>query len=227
MLGQTQHGVYDEAENIDPALLHRYYGASRSHEDENPNSHSDSDSSSGSDSSDIGSINSTSSSDSDANSTSGSDGSSSSSSDINSDTDLDDGSNSDEDPSGDEDFEVEVDLEERYQDIAKIIANAQKRNIRHDAAEVAKSGSPFENADELHAYTLALGNALASSEFPAGFALNEAYGSVESYKTGRSSKPLVIPLPYDVWFPRIVVWCKALDLLKCLPMCRAAAVFSE
>ena len=82
---------------------------------------------------------------------------------------------------------------------------------------------PFENKDEMHAFALALDNALASSEFPAGFRLNEEYESLESYKTGHSSKPLIIPLPYDVWFPRIVVWCKALDLLKHLPICKAAA----
>jgi len=81
---------------------------------------------------------------------------------------------------------------------------------------------PFEDTNEMHAYTLALEMALASEEYPAGFGLNDEYESLESYKTGRSTKPLVIPLPYDIWFPRIVVWCKALDLLKRLPLCREA-----
>ena len=56
--------------------------------------------------------------------------------------------------------------------------------------------------------------ALASSVYPDGFGLHEEYEPLESYKTGRSSKPLVIPLPHNIWFPRIVVWCKAIDLLK-------------
>jgi len=111
-----------------------------------------------------------------------------------------------------------------WQAIARVIAASQKCNIRHDAAGVAESSMPFEDEDEVHAYTLALGTALASSEYPAGFGLNEEYESVESYKTGRSLKPLVIPLPYEVWFPRIIVWCKALDLLKRLPVCKAAVV---
>ena len=154
-------------------------------------------------------------SDSDSDTTSGSDGTSSSRSDGNGNgngnasADVNGGSNG------------EADLESRYQEIAKIIAGAQKRNIRHDAAEVAMSSMPFEDMEEMHAYILALGNALVSSEYPAGFGLNEEYESVESYKTGRSSRPLIIPLPHDVWFPRIVVWCRALDLLKRLPMCRA------
>lgn len=101
---------------------------------------------------------------------------------------------------------------------------AQNRNVHHDAAEVAKAAIPFENKNEMCAFALALDEALASDSYPAGFRLNEEYESLESYKTGHSSKPLVIPLPYEVWFPRIVVWCKALDLLKRLPVCKAAVV---
>ena len=63
-------------------------------------------------------------------------------------------------------------------------------------------------------FVSALDVALTSSDYPDGFGLHEEYEPLESYKTGRSSKPLVIPLPYDIWFPRIVVWCKAMDLLK-------------
>jgi len=72
-----------------------------------------------------------------------------------------------------------------------------------------------------------LASALESSSYPAGFGLMGEYESVESYKTGRSLKPLIIPLPYEVWFPRIVVWCRALDLLKRLAICREAVASSE
>lgn len=111
-----------------------------------------------------------------------------------------------------------------WQEIASTIAGAQKRQIRHDAAEVAMSSTPFLDLDELQAYTLALAQSMRSDEYPAGFGLNEEYESIESYKTGRSSKPLTIPLPHGIWFPRIVVWCKAVDLLKRLSICREATV---
>ena len=143
---------------VDPALLHRYYGAGRSIAD---------------------------------------------------DTDSEAGSTSDEDIQS-----------KSQQDIAKIIADAQSRNIRHEAAEVAKSSSPFEDGD-CHLFALALEATLSSAAHPAGFHLNEEYESFETYKTGRSTKALVIPLPYDVWFSRIIVWCKALDLLKRFPLCKA------
>ena len=127
---------------------------------------------------------------------------------------------------GDSDAEVgqESNGPQSWQEIAKIITNAQQRNIRHDAAKVARSAMPFESMDEMHAYILDLERALTSNEYPAGFGLSEEYESVESYRTGRSSRPLIIPLPYEVWFSRIVVWSKALDLLKRLPVCKAAVV---
>jgi len=111
--------------------------------------------------------------------------------------------------------------EQSQRDIAEIIADAQSHNIRHEAAEVAKNSLPFEGKDDLYVFSLALETALSSDTFPAGFHLNEEYESFETYKTGCSAKPLVIPLPYDTWFPRIVVWCRALDLLKRFPLCKA------
>ena len=110
-------------------------------------------------------------------------------------------------------------------DIAQIIAAAQGRNIRHDAAEVAQSNMPFINTDEGHAFAIALDNALSSEEYPAGFHLSDEYESSESYRTGRSSRPLVIPLPHDIWFPRILVWCRALDLLMRLELAREQVVW--
>ena len=66
----------------------------------------------------------------------------------------------------------------------------------------------------MYAFTLALEAAMGSGVFPAGFNLNKEYESFEAYKTGRSAKPLIIPLPQSIWFPCIIVWCRSLDLLK-------------
>ena len=107
------------------------------------------------------------------------------------------------------------------QRIAKVITNAQRCNIRHDAAEVATSAYPFESEDDAHVFLVAFKHALSSGERPAGFGLADEYESLESYTTGRSSKPLSIALPHDIWFPRIVVWCTALDLLKRLSLSKA------
>lgn len=110
--------------------------------------------------------------------------------------------------------EIEGEHVHSWQAVTKAIAEGQKHNIRHDAAEVAKGSVPFQNEDELHTFLAAFRASLNSAEYPAGFGLDSQYESSESYKTGRSRHSLVIPLPHNVWFPRIVVWCKALDLLK-------------
>ena len=113
---------------------------------------------------------------------------------------------------------------ESQRDITEIIADSQLHNIRHKTAEVARNSSPFEDVNDHHAFILALGATLNSLETnPAGFHLGEEYEMAKSYKTGRSTKLLEIPLPYDIWFPCIVVWCKALDLLKHLPLSKAMA----
>ena len=152
-------------------------------------------------------------------------------SDLESDSSSDSGSNldssSDSNPdNGSDDGATAAGVENgqvvSWQEITETIAKAQRRNIRHDAAEVAKAAVPFENGDEAHAFALALDSVLSFS-YPAGFGLTEEYESLESYRTGHSTKTLTIPLPYDVWFPCIVVWCKALDLLKCLSICKIAA----
>jgi hypothetical protein len=256
LLGQTQHGVYDEAESVDPILLHRYYGAARS----GAHNHSN-----GTDQDLNGNLPDDSSSDfdSDADSNSGNRSSSNPHSGPNSDstsnstgstpdpTDSNDSyeSGSDGDGNGDDheddhkddnesnvgengkgcrynnngnNFNVSFTLtteqgDERthsWEAIADIIADCQKHNVRHDAAEVAKGAFPFEDEGQLDMFLAAFQATLDSATYPAGFGLDEEYESSESYKTGRSRNPLVIPLPYSVWFPRIVVWCKALDLLK-------------
>ena len=101
-----------------------------------------------------------------------------------------------------------------WAEIAETITGGQQHNIRHNAAEVAKGAMPFQDEEKLNIFTTRFQAALESPSHPIGFELDAEYESSESYRTGRSRIPLVIPLPYNVWFPRIVVWCKALDLLK-------------
>ena len=142
-------------------------------------------------------------------------------------SELDSGVGSDTGSNSDREVGSDVAHIQTWGEIASTIADAQKQQIRHEAAEVALSSTPFLNVEELRAYTLALAQSIESHEHPAGFGLNEEYESIESYKTGRSSKPLVIPLPHSIWFPHIVVWCKAVDLLKRLPICRDATASPE
>ena len=159
LLGQAKHGVYDEVDAIDPALLHQYYGAGAPLQSDDEES----------------------------------------------------------------DLTSNEHEHQSQRDIAEVIVAAQSRNVRHEAAAVARNSSPFEDERDMHAFILALDAVLTPDAHPpTGFNLDGEYESFELYKTGRSAKPLMIPLPYDVWFPRIVVWSKALNLLKVFPLCKAA-----
>ena len=225
LLGKTQHGVYDKVDGVDPVILERYYGAEVPRDSEkpfdlDPNTDEEPDPD---DMTDPGS-----------------------SLDLEVDLELDDSqlcvdldSEDSFDPESrldtgpcfdaelsDDSNEDNVDVaisdteEGSWSHIAEIIAKAQGRNIRHDAAEVASSQSPFESEDEGEAFAAAFGKALESDSYPDGFNLGGEYEPSESYRTGRSSRPLLIPLPHDVWFPRILVWCKALDTLKHIEVAR-------
>jgi hypothetical protein len=108
------------------------------------------------------------------------------------------------------------DILQSRRSIAKAVTEYQMRNIRHDVAEVAKGEIPFQGEDQLDYFVASFQTSLESEEYPDGFELDAEYESSESYKTGRSTKPLVIPLPHNIWFPRIVVWCKALNCLGLL-----------
>lgn len=98
---------------------------------------------------------------------------------------------------------------------------AQEKQVRHQAAEVADTRLPFSKA-ELQMFARQLAEDLAAYCYPSGYSLNEEYEPLESYTTGRSTKQLVIPLPHQIWFPRMVVWCKALDLFNRVQLCKEA-----
>ena len=105
------------------------------------------------------------------------------------------------------------------QEFAQTVLQAQKKQVRHEAAEVADTNSPFSKT-ELQVFAYQLAKDLAAHCYPSGYGLNEEYEPLESYTTGRSIKQLVIPLPHQIWFPRIVVWCKALDLFNRVQLCK-------
>ena len=111
---------------------------------------------------------------------------------------------------------------EKESELTQAIFQAQKTQIRHEAAGVADTQSPFDG-DELLMFARQLALDLTSHSYPSGYNLNGNYESLESYTTGRSTRPLVIPLPYEVWFPRIVVWCKASDLLNRIQLFKETA----
>ena len=99
------------------------------------------------------------------------------------------------------------------QSIPDKITKGQEVHVRHPPVEAAQSGSPFQSILKLEAFQQALQQATSRDLRPAYLGLDLPYEPSETFYTGRSRKGITVPLPYDVWYPRILVWCRAIDLV--------------
>ena len=99
------------------------------------------------------------------------------------------------------------------QSLTSKIAKGQETHVRHPPVEAASNRSPFRSTLELEAFQLALQQVTSKNLRPAYLGLELPYEPAETFYTGRSRKGLTVPLPYDVWFPRILLWCQSIDLV--------------
>lgn len=81
-----------------------------------------------------------------------------------------------------------------------------------------ESSCPFHNDTELRLFAEALDLVREQGIVPASFGLEEPYHSIETFHTGRCRKGISVPLPHEVWYPRVLLWCQALNILKKFPM---------
>ncbi|KAK7063405.1 hypothetical protein R3P38DRAFT_3301282 [Favolaschia claudopus] len=120
----------------------------------------------------------------------------------------------------DEDDDVEPSEQEVLENrIGEDIA----QNIRHQPVKVARHRSPFKDK-ELEEHFLDLLTELLSNPeedlLPEGYRViadewDEAdYPEVEVFRPGTKGKEITIVLPREDWFPRVVRWVKAVDLLS-------------
>jgi len=99
------------------------------------------------------------------------------------------------------------------QSMANEISKGQEVHIRHPPVEATRSRSPFRSTLELKAFQQALKQVTSKDLRPAYLGLELSYEPSETFYTGRSRKGITVPLPYDVWYPRILLWCRAIDLV--------------
>lgn len=98
--------------------------------------------------------------------------------------------------------------------VIRAIGQGQQKQVRHPPVEVPEATNPFMSDIQETAFFRALNLLQDEGQLPEGFDLHGNYEPTEVYKTGRSRKGLKIPLPHSLWFPRIVLWCHAITLLK-------------
>lgn len=99
------------------------------------------------------------------------------------------------------------------QSITSKISKGQEIHVRHPPIEAARCKSPFRSTLELDAFQQALQQVESMDLRPAYLGLDLPYAPSETFCTGRSRGGITVPLPYDVWYPRILLWCQAIDLV--------------
>ncbi|KAK6983886.1 Integrase catalytic domain-containing protein [Favolaschia claudopus] len=115
--------------------------------------------------------------------------------------------------------EVQAELVEHYgaQDLDSAIAGDQDRHIRHDAIEVADNQSPFESSEALGIFSDILKDVSLQGIIPTNFGVAQSewegnsYGETEFVKVGR--KDVEIALPFDIWWPRAVLWAQGMEIM--------------
>ena len=99
------------------------------------------------------------------------------------------------------------------QSLTNKVAKGQEAHVRHPPVEAASSRTPFRSSVEFKAFQLALQKTTSDNLRPAYLGLELPYEPAETFYTGRSKNGLTVPLPYDVWYPRILLWCRSIDLV--------------
>ena len=97
--------------------------------------------------------------------------------------------------------------------MTETITKGQEVHVRHPPVEAAWCKSPFHSTLELEAFQQALQQSTSMDLRPAYFGLDLPYLPSETFSTGRSRKGNTVPLPYDIWYLRIILWCRAIDLV--------------
>lgn len=101
---------------------------------------------------------------------------------------------------------------------ARKIGAGQERQVRHPATEVPEASCPFRSRDELEIFHDTLNEIKARKRVPVGFHLEGRFETSETFSTGRMRKGLTVTLEYQIWYPRVLLWCQALELLKTFPI---------
>lgn len=90
------------------------------------------------------------------------------------------------------------------------IAADQKRHLRHDAVPVPKGSCPFQSQSELEMFDHILGQLKQEGAIPA-IAARSRFNEQEPLKVGK--RTIQITLPIQVWHPKVVLWCQALQVM--------------
>lgn len=100
-----------------------------------------------------------------------------------------------------------------------MIAADQQSHIRHDPVDVPKHTAPFASEATENIFYSALKDVTAAGMVPQDLGVHESewdgggYPIFEAIKSGQRGKLLNMALPFEIWWPKAVVWAQGLDLM--------------
>jgi hypothetical protein len=107
--------------------------------------------------------------------------------------------------------------------MARQIKKDQSSNIRHNGVRCPRHQDPFQHSEGARQiFVESLKVVRTSHVVPKNLGVRaeeweDGYPSYELIPGGRRGKnELRVPLPYDIWHPRAVLWAQALSVLTCL-----------
>lgn len=107
-------------------------------------------------------------------------------------------------------------------DLDLAIAGDQGHNIRHEAIDVVEDECPFSSQEANTIFSAALQEVQFAGIIPENLGVAEVdwedrfYGETETVKIGR--KDVEIVLPFEIWWPRAVVWAQGLEIMVRIQM---------
>lgn len=105
-------------------------------------------------------------------------------------------------------------------DLPSRIATEQAPQFLHRAIRVPEHTNPFAATTTLTAFTEALIQVQQLYHMPIGMGIRQeewdgGYPEIATIRSGRRGrKELRVELPHDIWYPRAVQWCQALEVFN-------------
>lgn len=102
---------------------------------------------------------------------------------------------------------------------AEIQVAEENRHVRHAAVDVPSTASPFDTAEALEVFTLAIRETQEQGIVPSGYGVAEdewadgSYPDIELITVGRGKQEYTVELPFEVWWTRSVIWAQGLDIM--------------
>lgn len=115
------------------------------------------------------------------------------------------------------------------------LKRTEELNICHEPIPAPESTSPFQNAQELEVFQIAMMDMKDDEQLPVGYGLLESewedhegtYLPFHYIPARQRGREYWIDLPHNVWYPQAVLWCRALMIANLIVASRATLEYIQ